>query len=53
MPLKINAAYKRVLELYLDDNVIETVTLLDGAYWLEQFRLLSLRGNKLTDVCTK
>ncbi|XP_011498518.1 PREDICTED: protein singed wings 2 [Ceratosolen solmsi marchali] len=51
-PLKFNSQYKRVLDLYLDNNNVESVNLLDGTYWLEQFRLLSLRGNKLTDFPT-
>ncbi|XP_001605552.2 protein singed wings 2 [Nasonia vitripennis] len=51
-PLKSNPVYKRVLDLYLDNNYVESVALLDGTYWLEQFRLLSLRGNKLTDFPT-
>lgn len=52
-PLKTNPVYKRVLDLYLDDNVVESVTVLDGIDWLEHFRLFSLRGNQLTDVCIK
>ncbi|XP_051164188.1 protein singed wings 2 isoform X2 [Leptopilina boulardi] len=51
-PLKANPVYKRVLDLYLDFNLVETVSLLDGSYWLENFRLLSLRNNKLTDLPT-
>ncbi|XP_043460712.1 protein singed wings 2 isoform X2 [Leptopilina heterotoma] len=51
-PLKANPVYKRVLDLYLDYNLVETVSLLDGSYWLENFRLLSLRNNKLTDLPT-
>ncbi|XP_014214501.1 protein singed wings 2 isoform X2 [Copidosoma floridanum] len=42
-PLKINPVYKSVIDLYLDDNEVECVGLLDGTFWLEHFRLLSLR----------
>ncbi|XP_058804543.1 protein singed wings 2 isoform X4 [Phymastichus coffea] len=51
-PLKSNSVYKSLLDLYLDDNMIESIMMLDGSYWLERFRLLSLRGNKLTDFPT-
>lgn len=49
-PLKTNPYYKRILDIYLDDNSIESISDIDGTYWLEHFRLLSLRGNKLTAV---
>ncbi|KAF7379678.1 hypothetical protein HZH68_016626 [Vespula germanica] len=51
-PLVKNAVYKQVLDLYLDDNLVESIVQLDGSYWLDHFRLLSLRGNKLSDVPT-
>lgn len=45
-----NPVYRRVEDLYLDDNIIESVVQLEGSSWVDRFRLLSLRGNKLTDV---
>lgn len=51
-PLVKNTVYKQVLDLYLDDNLVESIVQLDGSYWLDHFRLLSLRGNKLSDVPT-
>ncbi|XP_035724179.1 protein singed wings 2-like isoform X2 [Vespa mandarinia] len=51
-PLVKNPVYKQVLDLYLDDNLVESIVQLDGSYWLDHFRLFSLRGNKLSDVPT-
>jgi len=39
-----------VQDLYLDDNLVESIVRLEGSDWLDHFRLLNLRGNKLTDV---
>ncbi|KAK0091506.1 hypothetical protein PV326_003111 [Microctonus aethiopoides] len=47
-----NPIYKEVRDLYLDNNLIESITILDGSYWLEHFRVFSLRGNKLADLPT-
>ncbi|XP_012539692.2 protein singed wings 2 [Monomorium pharaonis] len=51
-PLATNPAYKSVLDLYIDDNLIESIARLEGSDWLDHFRLLNLRGNKLTDLPT-
>ncbi|XP_076167334.1 protein singed wings 2 isoform X3 [Ptiloglossa arizonensis] len=51
-PLTTNSAYRGVIELYLDDNLIESIVQLEGSSWVDRFRLLSLRGNKLTDLPT-
>lgn len=51
-PLVRNPVYKQVLDLYLDENVVESIAQLDGSYWLDHFRLLSLRGNQLSDLPT-
>ncbi|XP_020290611.1 protein singed wings 2 isoform X2 [Pseudomyrmex gracilis] len=51
-PLTTNPVYKSVLDLYLDDNLIESIVQLEGSYWLDNFRLLNLRGNRLTDLPT-
>lgn len=42
--------YRLVLDIYLDYNLIETIDILDTAYWLENFRIFSLKGNQLTKV---
>ncbi|TGZ47408.1 Protein singed wings 2 [Temnothorax longispinosus] len=49
-PLTTNPAYKSVRDLYIDDNLVESIARLEGSDWLDRFRLLNLRGNKLTDV---
>lgn len=51
-PLTTNPAYKSVLDLYMDDNLVESIARLEGSDWLYRFRLLNLRGNKLTDLPT-
>ncbi|XP_044009972.1 protein singed wings 2 [Aphidius gifuensis] len=51
-PLVTNQVYRQVLDLYLDNNVIESINQLESSYWLENFRVFSLRGNKLTDLPT-
>lgn len=38
------------MDLYLDGNLVESIIQLEGSSWLDHFRLLSLRGNRLTDV---
>lgn len=50
-PLTTNPVYKGVIDLYLDGNKIESIVQLEGSSWMDHFRLFSLRGNKLTDVC--
>ncbi|XP_076243966.1 protein singed wings 2 [Calliopsis andreniformis] len=51
-PLTTNPMYRGVIDLYLDDNQVESIVQLEGSNWLDRFRLLSLRGNKLTDLPT-
>ncbi|XP_003488294.1 protein singed wings 2 [Bombus impatiens] len=51
-PLTTNPVYKGVEDLYLNDNMIESIVQLEGSSWVDRFRLLSLRGNKLTDLPT-
>ncbi|XP_019889034.1 protein singed wings 2 isoform X2 [Ooceraea biroi] len=51
-PLTTNLAYKWVLDLYMDDNLVESIVRLEGSDWLDRFRLLNLRGNKLIDLPT-
>lgn len=51
-PLTTNPVYKSVLDLYIDDNLIESIVGLEGSDWLDRFRLLNLRGNKLIDLPT-
>ncbi|XP_029167010.1 protein singed wings 2 isoform X2 [Nylanderia fulva] len=51
-PLTTNPIYKSVLDLYIDDNLIESIVGLEGSDWLDRFRLLNLRGNKLIDLPT-
>ncbi|XP_011632238.1 protein singed wings 2 [Pogonomyrmex barbatus] len=51
-PLTTNPAYKSVLDLYVDDNLVESIARLEGSDWLDRFRLFNLRGNKLIDLPT-
>ncbi|XP_043264733.1 protein singed wings 2 [Colletes gigas] len=51
-PLTTNPVYRGVVDLYLDNNLIESIVQLEGSSWVDRFRLLSLRGNKLTDLPT-
>ncbi|XP_015605389.1 protein singed wings 2 isoform X2 [Cephus cinctus] len=51
-PLITNPVYKGVIDIYLDNNLIESIACLEGSYWLDHFRVLSLRGNRLSDLPT-
>ncbi|XP_032678320.1 protein singed wings 2 [Odontomachus brunneus] len=51
-PLTTNPVYQSVLDLYIDDNLVESIVRLEGSNWLDHFRLLNLRGNKLIDFPT-
>ncbi|XP_072752779.1 protein singed wings 2 isoform X2 [Anoplolepis gracilipes] len=51
-PLTTNPVYKSVLDLYIEDNLVESIVRLEGSDWLDHFRLLNLRGNKLIDLPT-
>ncbi|RZF47486.1 hypothetical protein LSTR_LSTR007413 [Laodelphax striatellus] len=50
MPLVNNTDYSIVKDVYLDYNRIASLDVLEGSKWLESFRLLSLRGNYLTQL---
>ncbi|KAE8742601.1 hypothetical protein FOCC_FOCC011896 [Frankliniella occidentalis] len=41
-----------VLDVYLDDNQVESIADLEGSPWLANFRVLSLRANKLEQLPT-
>lgn len=51
-PLVNNPHYSRVLDVILDNNIITSLDILEGANWLFTFRVLSLRDNYLTDLPT-
>ncbi|EFA09304.2 protein singed wings 2 [Tribolium castaneum] len=51
-PLKHHQIYRKVLDLYLDNNKVKTIEELEGSYFLKHFRVFSLSGNKLTEVPT-
>lgn len=42
--------YRKVQDLFVDFNQIKSLDNLEGASWLDKFRVLSLRGNKLTKL---
>ncbi|CAH0669609.1 unnamed protein product [Chilo suppressalis] len=45
-----NPLYKKLADLYLDNNSIPAVKELEGSEWFTTFRVLSLRGNKLKQI---
>ena len=45
-----NPQYQNLMDLFLDNNSIETVKELEGSEWFHTFRVLSLRGNMLKQV---
>lgn len=49
-PLTKNPIYRDVTDLYIDHNLIHTIDLLEGSFWLRNFRVLSLKGNNLSEV---
>lgn len=51
-PLVNNPHYSRVLDVILDNNIITSLDILEGASWLFTFRVFSLRENYLTDLPT-
>ncbi|XP_030386959.1 protein singed wings 2 [Scaptodrosophila lebanonensis] len=46
-PLRQNPHYRHVVDVHLDNNRIRSLDELENTYWLEHFRLLSVRGNLL------
>ncbi|XP_026668549.1 protein singed wings 2 [Ceratina calcarata] len=51
-PLTTNPVYEGVIDLYLDNNMIRSIVKLEGSSWVDRFRVLDLRGNKLNDLPT-
>lgn len=51
--LEDNLAYSKVADVYLDNNLVSSIDNLEGSNWFTQFRILSLRFNKLTSVSLK
>lgn len=49
-PLRDNPHYRNVDDVYLDNNIIESIDLLEGGLWLDRFRLLNLQNNLLKKV---
>ncbi|GAB0086504.1 Cytoplasmic phosphatidylinositol transfer protein 1 [Sergentomyia squamirostris] len=46
--LRKNPIYLEIHDLYLDYNQIESIDFLEASRWLHNFRVFSLKGNKLT-----
>ncbi|XP_055610228.1 protein singed wings 2 [Uranotaenia lowii] len=44
------AEYKQVNDVYLDYNRITSIDILEDSSWLDNFRVLSLRGNKINRI---
>uniref|UniRef100_A0A1A9WC71 CCZ1/INTU/HSP4 first Longin domain-containing protein n=1 Tax=Glossina brevipalpis TaxID=37001 RepID=A0A1A9WC71_9MUSC len=49
-PLRNNNHYRYVDDIHLDNNLIESIDVLEGSYWFEHFRLLNLKGNRLRKI---
>ncbi|PZC79482.1 hypothetical protein B5X24_HaOG216262 [Helicoverpa armigera] len=45
-----NPQYRKLADLYLDNNSISAVKELEGTEWFSTFRVLSLRGNLLKQI---
>ncbi|XP_075978043.1 protein singed wings 2 [Anticarsia gemmatalis] len=45
-----NPHYRKLADLYLDNNSISAVKELEGTEWFSTFRVLSLRGNMLKQI---
>uniref|UniRef100_A0A182QPU0 SRCR domain-containing protein n=1 Tax=Anopheles farauti TaxID=69004 RepID=A0A182QPU0_9DIPT len=48
--LMTNEHYRSVQDIYLDDNRITSIDSLEDTIWLDNFRILSLRGNRLNRI---
>lgn len=48
--LVFNPHYQNVREIYLDNNQIKSVNILEGSDWINNFGVLNLRGNQLKQV---
>ncbi|KAF7278660.1 hypothetical protein GWI33_008110 [Rhynchophorus ferrugineus] len=44
--------YRTVLDVYLDNNKLTNINILEGSYWLTHFRVFSLSNNKITELPT-
>ncbi|XP_060522157.1 protein singed wings 2 [Cylas formicarius] len=51
-PIRENLKYKLLSDLYLDDNNIHCINVLEGSTYLKHFRVFSLAGNRLTELPT-
>lgn len=49
-PLRENPNYRNVDDVYLDHNLINSIDVLEGGFWLDRFRLLNLQNNLLKKV---
>ncbi|CAK1556344.1 unnamed protein product [Leptosia nina] len=49
-PLVQEPQYRKLMDLYLDNNSIHAVKELEGSEWFTTFRVLSLRGNFLKQI---
>ncbi|CAH0564117.1 unnamed protein product [Brassicogethes aeneus] len=48
--LRTSRLYRSVTDLFLDNNTVDSIDDLEGSYWLSHFRVLSLSGNRLTEL---
>ncbi|KFB48210.1 AGAP005417-PA-like protein [Anopheles sinensis] len=48
--LTTNEHYRSVQDIYMDDNRLTSIDILEDTIWLDNFRILSLRGNRLNRI---
>uniref|UniRef100_A0A1S4GP63 SRCR domain-containing protein n=2 Tax=Anopheles gambiae TaxID=7165 RepID=A0A1S4GP63_ANOGA len=48
--LTTNEHYQSVQDIYLDENRITSIDILEDTIWLDNFRILSLRGNRMNRI---
>ncbi|KAL1132518.1 hypothetical protein AAG570_010473 [Ranatra chinensis] len=51
-PIVTNSRYHQVADIYLDNNLVENVDILEGAAWLNNFRVLSFKANNIKALPT-
>ncbi|XP_030751585.1 protein singed wings 2 [Sitophilus oryzae] len=50
--LRTNLRYRNVLDIYLDNNKLTNIHVLEGSHWLTNFRVFSLRNNQIEELPT-
>ncbi|XP_053687840.1 protein singed wings 2 [Sabethes cyaneus] len=48
--LTVDDYYNQVQDIYLDNNKISSIDILEDSVWLDNFRIFSLRGNQINRI---